>query len=364
MVSNMDVITAKAVTKDSLQRSVFCQFPVKEEDFGDMPEQDVCQWFCENWVQGKETRQAICCFCVSEGGYRHVHTVFSSDSVFRWSAVKKAIPICGDIQATRGTKEQALAYIRKEGEYAEKGETVLCEYSIGDVKSNQGARTDLDRIGAYIQEGMTPNEIMQLDIKYRKHDKIIRDAYYAKRSAETPFLRDIVVEWHVGESGTGKTYFAQSIVDEEGEDNVYLVSDYETGGLDRYNGEPVLFLDEFRGQIRYSTLLSMLQGYKQQFHARYTNILGLWKRVIITSVLPPEDVYKKMVSENRDKDTAKQLYRRIAKIVYHYKDGDAYKTYEQAMTEYKDYATLREKANGGFVTLTKTEAEYVQEKFM
>lgn len=42
---------------------------------------------------------------------------------FRWSAVKKAIPVNGDIQATRGTKEQALAHIRKEGEYAEKGET-------------------------------------------------------------------------------------------------------------------------------------------------------------------------------------------------------------------------------------------------
>lgn len=357
----MDVVTAKAITKDTVQRSVFCQFPVKEEDFGSMTEQEVCQWFCENWVQGKETRQAICCFCVSEGGYRHVHTVFSSDSAFRWSAVKKAIPINGDIQATRGTKEQALAYIRKEGEYAEKGEQVLCEYSIGEVKSNQGARNDLERIGAYIQQGMTPNEIMQLDIKYRRHDKIIRDAYFAKRSAETPFLRDVVVEWHVGESGSGKTYFAQTLVDTEGEDNVYIVSDYENGGFDRYNGEPILFLDEFRGQIRYSTLLSMLQGYKQQFHARYANILGLWKRVIITSVLPPEDVYKNMVSENRDKDTAKQLYRRISKVVYHYKDGEEYKTYEQSITEYKDYASLREKADGGFIKLSQEELERIQE---
>lgn len=360
----MEKVTARAVTKDTTQKSVFCQFPVKEEDFGDMTEEDVCQWFCENWVQGKETRQAICCFCVSEGGYRHVHTVFSSDTYFRWSAVKKAIPINGDIQATRGTKEQALAYIRKEGEYAEKGEQVLCEYSIGEVKSNQGKRNDLDKIGAYIKEGLTPNEIMRLDISYRKHDKIIRDAYFAKRSEETPFLRDIVVEWHVGESGTGKTYFAQQLVDEEGEDNVYLVTDYENGGLDRYNGEPILFLDEFRGQIRYSTLLSMLQGYKQQFHARYTNIIGLWKRVIITSVLPPEAVYKNMVSEKRDLDTAKQLYRRIAKVVYHYKDGEEYKAYEEDMTVYKDYDSIKAKVGKDFVEVSPEQEEYIQEMFM
>lgn len=349
----MKEVTARAVTKDSTQRSVFCQFPVKEEDFGEMSEQDICQWFCENWVQGKETRQAICCYCISANGYKHVHTVFSADTYFRWSAVKKAIPINGDIQATRGSKEQALAYIRKEGEYEEKGETVVCEYSIGEVKSNQGKRNDLDKIGAYINEGLTPNEIMQLDISYRKHDKIIRDAYFAKRSAETPFLRDIVVEWHVGESGTGKTYYAQMLVDTEGEDNVYLVSDYENGGLDRYNGEPILFLDEFRGQIRYSTLLSMLQGYKQQFHARYTNIIGLWKRVIITSVLPPEQVYKNMVSENRDVDTIKQLYRRIAKIVYHYVENGEYKTFEQTMLEYKDYDTMKSKIGKDFVEVSK-----------
>lgn len=66
--------------------------------------------------------------------------------------------------------------------------------------------------------------------KHRRHDRIIRDAYFAKRSADIPFLRDIVVEWHVGESGTGKTYYAQTIIDAEGEDNVYFVTDYETGG--------------------------------------------------------------------------------------------------------------------------------------
>lgn len=80
-----------------------------------------------------------------------------------------------------------------------------------------------------------------------------------------------------------------------------------------------------------------------------------WKRVIITSVLPPEDVYKNMVSENWDKNTIKQLYRRIAKVVYHYKDGEDYKTIKQSMAEYTDYASLRSKATDDFVKLTPAE---------
>lgn len=354
-----------APKKDTPMRSAFCEFPVKMENHPNMTEEEICQWFCEQWVQGMQSRQAICIYCISENGYHHVHTVFSSDKNFRWSNVKKAIPINGDIQYTRGTKKQALAYIRKEGKHEEKGEKIVCEYSIGEVQDNQGMRTDLDKIGAYINEGLSPAEIMAINIKYRKNEKLIRDAYFAKRAAETPFLRDVYVEWHCGESGTGKTFFVQDLIEAYGENEVYFLSDYDSGGLDKYNGEKILFLDEFRGQIRFNTLLSMLQGYKSQFHARYTNIVGLWSEVYIASVLPPEQVYKKMVSsDDRENDSIKQLFRRIDKIVYHYKDGGDYKDYPLDMKDYTDYSALKKKAgNDDFVEVTPAEEKYIQYMF-
>ncbi|MDE7212725.1 MAG: hypothetical protein K2O03_14945 [Lachnospiraceae bacterium] len=101
----------------------------------------------------------------------------------------------------------------------------------------------------------------------------------------------------------------------------------QRGGHDNYNGKPILFLDEFRGQIRYSTLLSMLQGYKQRFHARSTNILVLWKRV-----------------------------------VYHYKEGDEFCMYAERMDTYTSYEYMKLKAHGkadlaanGFLELTENE---------
>ena len=109
-------------------------------------------------------------------------------------------------------------------------------------------------------------------------------------------------------------------------------------------------VDEFRGQIKYSVLLGMLQGYKQQFHARYTNVIGLWNEVHISTVLPPEKVYQNMVSENQSIDTLTQMFRRINKIVYHWKDESAktekekYKQFELPMSEYKNYEDLKHRA--------------------
>lgn len=352
--------------KDTTMRSAFCEFPVKKENHLDMSEEDICRWFCEQWVQGLQSRQAICTYCVSEKGYHHVHAVFSSDTSFRWSAVKNAISVNGDIQGTKGTKKQALDYIHKVGKFEDKGEKILAEYSIGEIQDNQGMRTDIDKIGAYIAEGLRPNEIMSINIRFRKHDKIIRDAFFAKRAAETPFLRDMYVEWHCGESGSGKTHFILDLINQYGEDDVYMVSDYETGGLDKYNGEKILFLDEFRGQISFNTLLSMLQGYKSQFHARFTNIVGLWSKVYITSPFPPEQVYKKMVSlDDRENDNIKQLLRRINKIVYHYKEGNEYKTSEQEISNYTNYKDLKRKSgHNDFVKLTPSQISFINDMYM
>lgn len=349
--------------KDTPMRSAFCTFPVDDERLKGLSEEEVCQWFCNTWVRNMQSRQAICTYCVSADGYHHVHMVCSSDKQFRWSAVKKTFPMCGDIGYTQGTKKQALAYIRKEGKFAEEGEVVKAEFSIGDIQDNQGMRTDLDKIGALLDEGLKPAEIMAINLKYRKHEKIIKDAFFAKRAALTPFMRDVYVEWHCGESGSGKTHFIMDLIEAYGEDEVYFLTDYDNGGMDKYNGEHILFLDEFRGQIRFSTLLSMLDVYKAQIHNRFTNGYGLWNRVYITSPLPPEQIYKKLVSaEDRENDSMKQLFRRINTIVYHWKDGEEYKEFRLPMEQYHRYEELKHLAgNFEFVTPTKEEQMHIQD---
>lgn len=350
--------------KDSLQRSVFCTYPIPEDMIDKSPE-DVCQWFCEQWHQEKATRQAMASYCVSAKGHHHVHAVFSADQPFRWSAVLKAVPVLGDVQATRGTKEQAIAYIRKEGDYAEKGEQVLCEKSLGgEIQSNQGRRSDLDTADEMIKGGLTPGQIYELFPRMRRYEKYIRSMYFDKRKKETPRYRDVKVVYHIGDPGSGKTRVYNDLCEKYGDDSVYLLNDYDHG-FDMYFGEKYLCLDEFRGGFRYAFLLQILDKYKMQIPCRYQNSFMLWNEVHIFTVIPPELIYKNMVQENRDIDVYAQLARRINEIVYHWNEG----TYDDPILHeyvmpfkmYRDYNDLKQRALGdkdGFVKVPDNEPSF------
>lgn len=74
------------------------------------------------------------------------------------------------------------------------------------------------------------------------------------------------------------------------------------GAWTHYEGQPILFLDEYKGQYRYSIFLSILDKYKVQIHARYCNTWALWSEVYITSVYPPDRLYQIMVPWSADYD--------------------------------------------------------------
>lgn len=256
-----------------------------------------------------------------------------------------------NIQPTKGSKEQAEDYINKRGKWAEKGEVVVYIDRHGEIKGAQGQRKDFEIIEELIDQGKNPEEIMSMNLSYRKHEKIIRDAYFAKRSKETPFLRDIKVYLHIGKSGSGKSYTAVELIKKHGEGNIYFLTDWDVGGFDKYCGQPILFGDEFKGQMKFSVLLNgVLSPYKSQLHSRYTNIVGLWGEVHLTTVIPPEKLYKRMVDENQEYDTFEQLRRRITIIVYHWKDKEGnYHQFELPMKDYIDYETLKAEAESSII---------------
>ena len=322
-------------------RSWFCVLNNPQEIYDGEPN-EIAEQVLAEWVKDHPTRTGAVAYCISAEGLIHLHMVLEDSGMARFTALKKAYPKA-HLEPTMGNKQQAEDYIQKRGKFEEKGEQVIYIARYGEIKGNQGARKDFDAIEELIEQGLTPNQVMDQSFAFRRYEKMIKQAFFRKREKETPFCRDITVYWHVGESGTGKSYTSMKLVEELGEDQVYIYSDFENGGLDNYCGEPVLFMDEFRGQIQFSVLMKLLQGYKMPVHARYTNTLPLWSEVHITSVLPPERVYQTMVRENQDLDTMKQLFRRINFVVYHFRDEDAkYREFVMPMEKYTDYETLRE----------------------
>jgi hypothetical protein len=330
-----------------------------------LPAEQICNVVLNIWQSGAdedEERTGAAVYCKSADGLLHLHIVVCSSKKITFGTVKKCFPKA-HIEPTQGNKQQAEDYIQKVGEWQEKGEELLCNVVYhGDIIGNQGKRNDVDNIEKLLDQGKKPREILtELGFKSQRYETMIRSAYFLKRYNDTPFYRDIEVVWHVGESGSGKSFTAVKLVEQGLQDDMYMMTDYEGGGLDHYNGEDILFMDEYRGQIKYSTLLMMLQGYKQQFHARYTNIYGLWTKVHITSVMPPEMVYQKMVEEHQNIDTLKQLLRRINTIVYHWKDDNkGYHQYSMPMKDYIDYNDLKGKVlmnKDGFIDIKKYNQE-------
>lgn len=329
------------VKKDTTARSWFCVLnnPV-EHGFSDDP-QKCCEEIADIWCNS-ETRVCAVAYCISEQGLHHCHAVFEDDHEMRFSRVKKLFPTM-HIEPTAGNKKQAEDYINKRGKFEEKGERIIYIYTVGEIKGKQGKRSDVEAVEQMLNEGLTPREIVGSHFKYARMETYIKRAFYLKRYRETPVKRDVKVYWHVGEAGTGKSYTYVQKCEEIGEDHVFFCRDYSKGGMDSYCAESCLILDEYKGQMRFADLLTFLDPYKGEFASRYVNGGMLWNEVHITSVFPPEEVYKKNVDDSdRHRDSYNQLKRRITSVIYHYKKVDGtFATYECPISEYVDYSTLK-----------------------
>lgn len=322
---------------DSVSKSWFCVLNNPEEHGYTGTPEEILDKLKEEWVSGFPTRTGAWTYCISADGLKHIHMVLEDQKAMRFSAIKKSYAVGMHFEPTKGSKDDAENYINKRGKFEEKGEKILCSAVYGEIKGAQGSRRDLEIFEELICSGYTPTQIFAISISYLRYEKLIRAAFWQKKIDDTPAFREITVSWHIGESGTGKSHTYLDLIDKYGRDRVYMVSDYDSGFLDSYEAEPVLFLDEYRGQLRYATLLSILGGYTTQIHCRYKNVYMVWNEVHITSVKTPEEVYQNLIADDSEQkiDTYEQLRRRINYIVYHWKDCSGFHEYQIPMNEFQ-----------------------------
>ena len=338
-------------------------------EYAGLSPEELCDKMLDIWCTGSDTRTAACSYCISKKGLHHLHLVVEDAEPFRFSKVKQAFPKA-HIVPTRGNKNQAEDYINKRGKWEEKGEQVLCIRYHGEIKGFQGKRSDLEDLEKMLREGVHPNELLLDSLKNHRYKDMLKSFYMMQRNHDIPFYRDVKLYWHVGDSGSGKTYAAVPLYNKDPK-NFYFVKHYRNGFMDKYCGERVLFLDEFKGQLSYSELLTMCEGYKGDIHGRYYDVAALWDEIHISSIYPPERLYKKIVDfYDRDFDTFDQLKRRITGIYYHWRDVKTGE-YKFKYVDMKDYVTygklvIESAANidTGFRDLDKEEEKFVQQSFV
>lgn len=352
---------------DTVSRSWFAVFPYPEQHGYTGTPEEIIEKLKNEWVQDNPLKKGYWAYCISEKGMPHIHMVLEGSGSMRFTAVKNAYPQA-HLEPTKGNKKQVMAYINKEPPFDEKGEKVIASVSHGNIEGKKLyalSNTDavLYTIEQLIEEGKTPAQIMAEDIRLRKEENIIRKCYFAKRYRETPPHREVKVVWHLGDSGAGKSYAYVKLCEKYGDDNVYFFSDYANkgvGGFDGYCGEPILFIDELKGNaLTFELLLTIMQGYRTQIHCRYSNCYALWNEIHITSIFSPEDIYNETVSrEKQEKDTIKQLLRRIHEYTYHYVGNGEYKEFTIPARKYNGYDDLKQRALGdksGFIAVGETE---------
>lgn len=310
----------------------------------------VADRFLTEWEKSGKGRIGAIAVCESAQGLYHLHMACYGNT----TTLKKVSDVLfqSHVEPVKG-KSQLLQYLTKEGKYAEKGEKVLYTKNLEVIEDNQGKRSDLDVIEEMLNDGATPEEIFETSFRYRKYEKMVKSDYLARRIKETPLVKNMWNEYHWGRSGSGKTYTYIKLC-EKYPDEVYLCNDYANsgtsgGGFDFYSSNParIVILDEFRGNIPYAQLLSMLDVYsRNQQHCRYQNVYNLWTSVVICSIYPPEKVYSFMVDDTQKSvDSIQQLLRRLKLIVYHYinKDGK-YRAFRMPAKDYINASDMIERA--------------------
>jgi len=256
---------------------------------------------------------------IGETGTYHTHLFIQGKNQIRFSTMKNKFP-GAHFEMANGTAQQNRDYIKKEGKWAKdkKKETNLPETfeEFGECPLERpGRRTDLEDLYDMINEGKTDKEIMDEDPRYIMClDKIERARQIVIEAKYRNDFRALEVEYHYGDTGTGKT---RGIMDQYGYANVFRVTDYDHP-WDSYRQQDVVVFEEFRSSLRIQEMLNYLDGYPLELPCRYVNKIACYTKVFILTNIPLVDQYLKIQEDQSS--TWQAFIRRIHKEKYFYDD--------------------------------------------
>lgn len=235
----------------------------------------------------------------------------------RWEKIKKILPrMSFEPRCKDATSKRASDYCKK-GEQTKEEWKKLQELGpnfglnakfeeYGEL-SKPGKRTDLDIIANQIATGVTnvsqilttePETYHQYGRTLEKLEELANKKKYRTWMTEC--------EWITGPTGAGKSHRA---FEGYNPDTHYVHNLEDNGWWDNYDGQEIVIINDFKGEIKYGTMLQLVDKWPYTVKRRNrAPVPFLAKKVIITSIMKPEDCYFNLHS----KDGIEQLMRRIS----------------------------------------------------
>lgn len=211
---------------------------------------------------------------VGEGGTPHLQGYVEFGGQRTFASLKKAFPRI-HMEARKGTPQQAADYCKKDGDFREKGKL-----------SRPGERSDLLALHALASTCTSDYDMYEqlpsTMLRYHRNAAHCRLTYARKR-----FNKWKPVEVHIrwGAAGTHKTRYVY-----ENYEDVYSVPFSKRGTVWFDGVEPTtttILLDDFYGELEWSLLLKLLDGYPFSLPVKGGFTWKNYDRVFITSNKSP-----------------------------------------------------------------------------
>jgi len=208
------------------------------------------------------------------------------------------------IEACRGSPEENITYCSKQNDFTEIGK-----------RPRQGARVDLEDMKDSIMSGEKTVDEFAVEAPQSYHmygrtlHKIEDIALRRKfRSWQTEGV------WIWGPTGVGKSH---EVFENYDPTTTYNFPN-DGGWWDGYTGQETVIFNEFRGDLPYAKMLTLVDKWPELVRRRCREpVPFLAKKIFVTSSMPPEKVYHNIAAA----DCMGQLYRRFK--VFHKASRDS-----------------------------------------
>ena len=240
--------------------------------------------------------------CPSTGRWHWQGTVYWKNAKDRKNTQKCLGIGKAHCDPNNGSMEQNRAYCVKSGDFEEFGEM-----------PKQGDRSDIHELRDAAKRARNEFELIEDDevvAAYAKYPKFAEKIMQRERKIAAREHRDVEVIVHWGETGTGKSHGP----DAEG---AYKWNPCQPEWWPDYDGEEVICIDEFYGQVQMSRMLVLLDKYICVLPIKNGHTYAKWKKVYITSNMHPDDWYKQAIFEGKIPESKQAAFkRRITKVIH------------------------------------------------
>lgn len=222
------------------------------------------------------------------------------------------------LEITRGTKDEARDYCRKEDSRDSTQPFSFTE--IGDFtqvpeKRGQGARNDIAAAARVISDGGSLFDVAsnhsEAYVKFHKGFGALQSALHSRPRVRQPgelFAKPRVL-WYYGCTGSGKSHAAYEEIGEQ----AYFVKMPGNAWFDGYIGQDIVLFDDYRANwFSYGMLLRLLDKYPLTVEVKGSTVNWRPTTIYITCPKRPEVLYCNLA--DKDDGAINQLLRRIDEV--------------------------------------------------